>query len=103
MKHKRLISILLLVTLAVAIVSCGGSRTRKSAGDVIDDAWITTKIKSKLLADDGLSIFHIEVDTFKGTVQLSGFVNNKYQVDRAAQIARSVSGVRTVRNSLLIK
>lgn len=100
---RKTLAVVLLLVVAFSLIDCTGSRTRKSAGEFIDDAWITTKVKSKMLADDGLSIFEIEVDTFKGTVKLSGFVNKQRQINRAIEIARSVKGVKKVINSLTVK
>ena len=100
---RKTLAVVLLLIVAFSLIDCTGSRTRKSAGEFVDDAWISTKVKSKLLADDALSIFEIEVDTFKRTVKLSGFVDNQYQINRAVEIARSVKGVKKVVNSLTLK
>jgi osmotically-inducible protein OsmY len=64
---------------------------------------ITTKVKSLLAADDFLKSFQIGVETYKGTVQLSGFVNSQQAVDKAVQITRSVKGVSSVKNDLVVK
>ena len=95
---RRTLAVVFLLVVAFSLMDCG-----KSAGEFIDDAWITTKVKSKLLADDGLSSFKIEVDTFKGIVRLSGFVDKQHQINRAVEIARSVKGVKKVINSLTLK
>jgi osmotically-inducible protein OsmY len=69
----------------------------------VDDSVITTKVKA-LIAEDGfLKSFKIGVKTYKGTVQLSGFVNSKETAHKAGEIARSVKGVRSVRNNLIVK
>ena len=75
----------------------------ESAGEHIDDSVITTKVKSLLAADDFLKSFQIGVETFKGTVQLSGFVNSQKAVDKAVEITRSVKGVKSVKNNLIVK
>ncbi len=85
------------------LLSCAGTRTRESTGEYVDDAAITTKVKSALLADQGLSGLSISVETFKGRVQLSGFVNSAEQMERAVKVAQGVSGVRAVENKLSIK
>lgn len=75
----------------------------RSTGEVIDDSAITTKVKSALLAEDDVKSFDIKVQTFEGTVQLSGFVDSQWQIDKAVQVANSVSGVRNVKNDLIHK
>jgi osmotically-inducible protein OsmY len=67
----------------------------------VDDSVITTKVKTMLANDDFLKSFQISVETYKGTVQLSGFVNSQEAVDKAGQIARSVNGVTSVKTELL--
>ena len=73
------------------------------AADVVDDSVITTKIKSMLAADDLLKSFQISVETYKGIVELSGFVDSQKAKDRAGQIARGVEGVKSVKNALIVK
>ncbi|HEX3036958.1 MAG TPA: BON domain-containing protein [Thermodesulfobacteriota bacterium] len=69
----------------------------------MDDSVITTKVKYGLLADPDVKSLDIGVETFKGVVQLSGFVNNAEQARKAVEIAKSVKGVRSVKNSLIVK
>jgi hyperosmotically inducible protein len=69
----------------------------------VDDSVITTKVKSLLAGDDFLNSFRISVETYKGVVQLSGFVNTQDAVTKAGQIARSVKGVQSVKNDLIVK
>jgi osmotically-inducible protein OsmY len=69
----------------------------------VDDSVITTKVKSLLAEDDFLKSFQISVETYKGIVQLSGFVNSRQAVDKANQIAYSVKGVKSVKNDLIVK
>lgn len=75
----------------------------KSAGQIVDDTVITTKVKSALLADSDVKGLDVVVDTSKGVVSLSGAVNNQTQIDRAAKIAGEVEGVKSVLNNLTIK
>jgi hyperosmotically inducible protein len=84
-------------------VACASTRTQESTGEYVDDSVITTKVKSLLAEDDFLKSFQISVETFKGIVQLSGFVNSRQAVDKAGQIARSVKGVKSVKNDLIVK
>ena len=72
----------------------------KSAGQAVDDAAITTKVKAKFVEDRTVSAMNIKVDTFKGTVQLSGFAKSTAEAERAAQIAREVNGVKIVKNDI---
>jgi len=102
-KANRNLSLISCLILAFSLISCAGSRTRESTGEYIDDSAITTKVKTKLLADPDVSGLAINVETFKGIVQLSGFVNSKAHAQRAVEIARSVRGVRGVKNNMIVK
>jgi hyperosmotically inducible protein len=104
MKTKRTIiaSLVLLIAL-LAFVSCASTSKQSSTGEYVDDSVITTKVKSLLAEDDFLKSFRIGVETFKGVVQLSGFVNSQAAADKAGQIARSVTGVQSVKNDLIVK
>jgi hypothetical protein len=97
------LSLALCLVYAVVLIGCAGSRTETSTGELVDDSVITTKVKSLLVADQGLSAFDIEVETFKGTVQLSGFVDTEEQAEKAVEIAEGVDGVQEVKNSLIVK
>ena len=94
----------LLVLLVIAVIAgCAGSRTQESTGEYFDDSTITTKVKAAILGDQELKVLQINVETFKGVVQLSGFVNSPQAVTRAVAVARGVSGVKAVTNNLLVK
>jgi osmotically-inducible protein OsmY len=92
-----------LLMLIAAFVACASTPKQESAGEYVDDSVITTKIKSLLAANDFLKSFQIGVETYKGTVQLSGFVGSQKAVDEAGDIARSVKGVKSVKNDLIVK
>jgi hyperosmotically inducible protein len=79
------------------------SEASKSAGAMIDDSVITTKVKTALLADSDIKGLDVNVDTAQGVVTLNGAVNNQTQIDRAAKIAGEVEGVKSVVNNLSIK
>jgi osmotically-inducible protein OsmY len=83
--------------------ACASTRTHESAGAYVDDSVITTKVKSQLAADDFLKSFQIGVETYQGTVQLSGFVNSLQAVDKAGEIVKGVNGVKSVKNNLIVK
>jgi len=93
----------MLVVLITVFAACASTSKQESTGEYVDDSVITTKVKSLLAADDFLKSFAISVETYKGTVQLSGFVGSEKAVDKAAEIARSVKGVKSVKNDLIVK
>ena len=93
----------LCVLVAAPLVGCAGSATQESTGEYIDDAAITTKVESKLFQDPKTSAFEVKVDTFRGVVQLSGFVSSEEAKARAGQLARAVPGVKSVKNDLAVK
>ncbi len=94
---------LLIVILIASLAACASTSKKSSTGEYIDDTVITTKIKSLLAADAFLKSFQISVETFKGIVQLSGFVDSKQAANKAVEIARGVKGVTSVKNNLIVK
>ena len=102
-KRSGLIGSLILILFISALVACASTSKKESTGEYVDDSVITAKVKSQLAADDFLKSFQISVKTFKGIVQLSGFVNAQMAVDQAGRIARSVNGVKSVKNDLIVK
>jgi hypothetical protein len=102
-KRNVVIHGLMLLMLIVTFVACESKSKQESAGKYVDDSVITTKVKSLLAADDLLKSFRISVETNKGTVQLSGSVASQQAVDKAGEIARSVKGVTSVKNDLIVK
>jgi hyperosmotically inducible protein len=95
--------LLVLTTVIPVIAGCAGTPTKASTGEHIDDAVITAKVKAKLFNDNDVSGFDVQVETFKGQVQLSGFVDTPKQKQKAEQVARTVPGVKSVANNLLVK
>lgn len=102
-KRNIAIHFLVLLMLITAFAACASTPTRESTGEYIDDSVITTKVKSLLAADDFLKSFQIGVETYQGAVQLSGFVNSRNAVDKAGEIVRSVKGVKSIKNDLIVK
>jgi len=102
-KRYVFIRYVLVLMLIATFVSCASTSKQSSTGEYIDDSVITTKVKSLLAADDFLKSFDIGVETYKGTVQLSGFVSSQAAVDKAVQITRGVGGVKSVNNSLVVR
>ena len=84
--------------------SAGSAATGKqTAGEVVDDGVVTAKIKAKLVDDPVTKAYQINVETFKGTVQLSGFVDSAEARSRAEQLAKDMDGVKAVKNSLQVR
>jgi osmotically-inducible protein OsmY len=102
-KRNFVIRYLVLLVLVAFLAACASTRTQESTGEYVDDSVITTKVKSLLAADDFLKSFQIGVETYKGVVQLSGFVNTQKAVDKAIEITRSVKGVTSIKNDLVVK
>jgi len=102
-KRNVIIGYLVLLMLVATFAACSSTRTHESTGEYVDDSTITTKVKALLAEDDFLKSFQIGVETYKGTVQLSGFVNSQQAVNKAREIARSVKGVKSVKNNLIVK
>ncbi|MEX0624194.1 BON domain-containing protein [Saccharospirillum sp.] len=104
MNHfKTIFSSLLAILLITTVIGCAGSSTQESTGEYIDDAWITTKVKASLVEDPDVKALEVNVETFKGVVQLSGFVESQEAMDQAVIIARSIEGVVSVKNNMTIK
>ena len=102
-KRNIIIPFLVLLMLIATFAACAATRTQESTGEYVDDSVITNKVKALLAEDDFLKSFQISVESFKGTVQLSGFVNSQKAVDKAGEITRSVKGVRSIKNNLIVK
>ena len=102
-KRFMFIRCFMLVVLITGFAACASTSKQEGAGEYVDDSVITTKVKSLLAADDFLKSFQISVETYKGSVQLSGFVDSQQAVDKAGEIARSVKGVTSVKNDLTVK
>jgi hyperosmotically inducible protein len=82
---------------------CAGTATRESSGEYVDDASITTKVKAAFVKDEVVKAMQVDVTTFKGVVQLSGFVDTAAQKERAGQVAAAVANVRSVQNNITVK
>ena len=101
--RNMLIGCLVLMMLIASLAACASTSKQSGTGEYVDDSVITTKVKSLLAADDFLKSFEIGVETYKATVQLSGFVDSQKAIDKAGEIARSVKGVKSVKNNLNVK
>ncbi len=103
MRHANRIQAILAAVFLATAAGCAGSRTQESTGQFMDDAAITTKVKTAIFNDPDLKTNEIGVETYRGVVQLSGFVTSQSEINRATQVARSVNGVRSVRNDLHLR
>jgi osmotically-inducible protein OsmY len=87
----------------VSVVACAPTATREGTGEYIDDSMITTKVKAAFAGDPTVKATQVQVETFKGTVQLSGFVDSRESAQRAMELARGVKGVKSVKNDTVIR
>jgi osmotically-inducible protein OsmY len=94
---------LLAVLFASALIGCAGTPRSESTGEYFDDTVITAKVKSAILEEPSLKSAEINVETFKGVVQLSGFVSTQANVNTALVTARNVKGVSSVKNDMRVK
>jgi hyperosmotically inducible protein len=86
-----------------ALMGCASTATQEGTGEYVDDTVITTKVKAEIFNEPSLKSAEINVETFKGVVQLSGFVNSQDDINRAVRVARSVKGVVSVKNDMRLK
>ncbi|HLX80658.1 MAG TPA: BON domain-containing protein [Burkholderiales bacterium] len=103
MKPFQRISAFLLALAMTAVVGCASTRTHEGTGEYVDDSVITTKVKAAIFNEPSLKSAEINVETFKGVVQLSGFVSTLANVRTALDVARNVGGVISVRDSMRLK
>ena len=103
MKQAQRFSLFLSAALALALVACAPTAKHEGTGEYLDDALITTKVKAALVDDPELKAREINVETFKGRVQLSGFVSSRDEIAKAVRVARGVKGVTQVDNSMIVK
>jgi hypothetical protein len=100
----KYLTICLSIVFATLITACAPTETSRGTGQFVDDAAVTTRVKTQLAKTAGLGeALAINVDTYRGVVSLSGFVDNTDQMQTATRVARSVPGVESVKNNLQIK
>lgn len=102
-KRNRFIGYFVFIMIIATFAACISTSKKESTGEYLDDSVITAKIKSNLARDEFFKSFQISVETYKGSVQLSGFVDSQTAVDKAGEIARSLKGVASVKNDLIVK
>jgi osmotically-inducible protein OsmY len=96
-------SAFLLAVLLASFLGCASSSKQEGTGEYIDDTVITTKVKAAVFNEPSLKSAEINVETFKGVVQLSGFVNSQADINKAVEVARGVKGVKSVKNDMRVK
>lgn len=89
--------------LLATMLGCGSSPTREGTGEYVDDTVITTKVKAAVFNEPTLKSSETNVETFKGTVQLTGFVSSRADINKAVDLARGIQGVKSVRNDMRLK
>ena len=103
MRHFKYLSTVLMALLLAALVGCASTNTTEGTGEYFDDSWITTKVKTAIFNEPTLKSSEINVETFKGEVQLSGFVSSQEDINQAVAITRDIQGVKKVKNDMRIK
>ncbi len=89
--------------LLASLLGCAGTATTAGTGEYIDDTVVTSKVKAAIFNEPSLKSAEINVETFKGTVQLSGFVNSRPDIAKAVEVTRGVAGVTAVKNDMRLK
>ena len=100
---QRILKLLVCIGLVTTFLGCAATQKRESTGQYVDDSTITTKVKAAIFNEPGLKTLQITVNTYKGVVQLSGFVDSQQNAKKAGELARSVAGVTEVKNDLVVK
>ena len=103
MNRFKYISTLILTVMFATVLGCASTSKQEGTGEYIDDSVITTKVKAAVFNEPTLKSTEINVETFKGEVQLSGFVSSDDDISRAVEIARSIKGVSSVKNDMRVK
>jgi len=102
-KIQRIVKVLICAAMLSAFLGCTTTPKHDSAGQYVDDSVITTKVKAAIFDEMALKTFQINVKTFQGVVQLSGFVDSAQNAQKAGEIAKNVEGVKRVENDLIAK
>jgi len=103
-KFAKYVSALFISLSLLSVMACASTPKQEGTGEYVDDTVISTKVRSEILKDASFKASReINVETFKGIVQLSGFVTSQSEANKAIEIARSVNGVKSVKNDMRIK
>jgi len=100
---SKYLSSVFIALMLVTAFGCASSGNREGTGQYVDDAVITTKVKASIFDDPAVKSTEVNVETFKGVVQLSGFVSSQAAMNRAVEVARKVNGVKSVKNDMRLK
>jgi osmotically-inducible protein OsmY len=103
MKTHRYAAVAVVVLLLAAFAAYAGDPAKRSTGEYVDDKAVTAKVKAALLKDPDVKGLQVNIETFNGVVQLSGFVDKPEQISRAAEVAKGVKGVKSVKNDLNVR
>jgi len=103
MQQLKRLSALFLAVMLLTMLGCASTAQREGTGEYVDDSVITTKVKAAILDEPSLKVAEINVETFKGVVQLSGFVSSRTAMNKAVEVARGVNGVKSVKNDMQLK
>lgn len=103
MQLRKRFPAFVLAVLLLSMLGCASTPTQEGTGEYIDDSVITTKVKTAIFNEPSLKVAEINVETFKGTVQLSGFVASRASMLKAVEVARGVGGVTSVKNDMRLK
>lgn len=99
---NRFVTFIFVILLA-SLLGCAATSTKEGTGEYFDDTAITTKVKAAIFNEPSLKSSEINVETYKGTVQLSGFVSSRADINKAVELARGVKGVTSVKNDMRVK
>jgi BON domain len=102
-KLNRIVQLLVCSALLISFLGCASTQTHESTGQYVDDSVITTKVKSAIFNEATLKTLQINVKTYKGVVQLSGFADSTQSISKAGEVAGSVGGVQSVSNGMTVK
>ncbi len=99
----KYLSAFFMAVMLITAVGCASTSKQEGTGEYVDDSVITTKVKAAILNEPTLKVAEINVETFKGVVQLSGFVSSQTAINKAIDLTRHVTGVKSVKNDMRIK
>lgn len=100
-KGKFLLTLAICIMVTSFFIGCAATQKSQSTGQYVDDSVITTKVKAAIVKEKSLKVYQINVETYKGIVQLSGFIRSDEEIKKAEEIAGSIEGVKEVKNNLV--
>jgi len=103
MQRIKTLTALFSTIMLLTTLGCASTRTHEGTGEYVDDSVITTKVKTAIFNEPGLKVSEVQVETFKGVVQLSGFVSSRADIKDAVRVASAVNGVKSVTNDMVLK